>query len=69
MRSGLTSREREVALLAVEELTCREIAARLFISENTVKTHLEHIYAKLGVRNSLEMEHKLPPPPARQRRS
>jgi DNA-binding CsgD family transcriptional regulator len=59
---GLTPREIEVARLAVEGLTCREIAKRLFVSENTVKTHLEHVYDKLCVRNRLEMEHRLPPP-------
>jgi DNA-binding CsgD family transcriptional regulator len=57
----LTARELEIARLASEGLTRKEIAARLFISENSIKTHLGHVYAKLGVRNRLEMEHKLPP--------
>ena len=43
--------ERELAVLALiaEGLTNREAAARLFISEATVKTHLMHIYSKLDV--------------------
>ncbi len=59
---GLTPRELEIARLATAGLTRREIASRLYITENSVKTHLEHVYGKLGVRNRLEMEHKLPPP-------
>ena len=62
LKSELTSRELEVARLASEGLNCREVAARLFVGENTVKAHLEHIYDKLGARNRLDMEHKLPPP-------
>jgi ATP/maltotriose-dependent transcriptional regulator MalT len=50
----LTPREREVLRLAVEGLSNREIAGRLFISEVTVKVHLRHIYEKLGVRNRME---------------
>ena len=50
-----------MARLAVEGLTRKEIAGQLFITENSVKTHLEHIYGKLGVRNRLQMEHKLTP--------
>jgi len=61
-RAKLTPRELEVARLAAGGLSCREIAARLFLSVNTVKTHLEHVYDKLGARNRLDMEHKLPPP-------
>jgi len=66
-RSGveLTSREMDVARLAADGLTCREVAARLRISMNTVKTHLEHIYDKLGAKNRIELEHKLPPPRSR----
>ena len=56
---GLTTRELEIARLASSGLTRREIASRLYITENSVKTHLEHIYVKVGARNRLEMEHKL----------
>jgi DNA-binding NarL/FixJ family response regulator len=45
----LSSRELEVLELVAAGNTNREAAARLFISEATVKTHLLHIYEKLGV--------------------
>jgi DNA-binding NarL/FixJ family response regulator len=45
----LSARELEVLELVARGTTNREAAARLFISEATVKTHLLHIYAKLGV--------------------
>ena len=45
----LSHRELEVLGLVAAGTTNREMAARLFISEATVKTHLLHIYAKLGV--------------------
>jgi DNA-binding NarL/FixJ family response regulator len=45
----LSQRELEVLELVAAGNTNREAAARLFISEATVKTHLLHIYAKLGV--------------------
>jgi DNA-binding CsgD family transcriptional regulator len=47
--SPLTRRELEVLMLAAEGLSVREIAQGLAIAGATVKTHLEHIYAKLGV--------------------
>ncbi|MBM0276312.1 response regulator transcription factor [Micromonospora sp. STR1s_6] len=43
----LSAREREVLALIAQGRTNREAAAALFISEATVKTHLQHIYAKL----------------------
>jgi len=46
---ALSQRELEVLELVAAGTTNREAAARLFISEATVKTHLLHIYAKLGV--------------------
>jgi ATP/maltotriose-dependent transcriptional regulator MalT len=45
----LSQREIEVLELVASGTTNREAAARLFITEATVKTHLLNIYAKLGV--------------------
>ena len=45
----LSQRELEVLGLVAAGSTNKDAAARLFISEATVKTHLLHIYAKLGV--------------------
>ncbi|WP_394430256.1 response regulator [Streptomyces sp. SGAir0957] len=47
----LSAREREVLLLVSKGTSNKEIARHLFISEATVKTHLTHIYAKLGVKD------------------
>jgi DNA-binding NarL/FixJ family response regulator len=46
---ALSQRELEILELVASGTTNREAAARLYISEATVKTHLLHIYAKLGV--------------------
>jgi DNA-binding NarL/FixJ family response regulator len=48
-KEPLSQRELEVLGMVARGATNREAAARLFISEATVKTHLLHIYAKLGV--------------------
>ncbi|MFE9651305.1 response regulator [Streptomyces sp. NPDC006365] len=47
----LSAREREVLALVAKGTSNREIARVLFISEATVKTHLTHLYAKLGVKD------------------
>lgn len=47
----LSNRETEILALLATGTTNREMAQRLFISESTVKTHLVHIYSKLGVDN------------------
>jgi DNA-binding CsgD family transcriptional regulator len=48
---SLTERELDVLALVAQGLTNRQISRRLFISPATVRTHLEHIYDKLGVRS------------------
>jgi DNA-binding CsgD family transcriptional regulator len=52
---SLTPTERQVVELATDGLTNPEIGQRMFISRGTVKIHLSHIYAKLGVRNRSEL--------------
>jgi ATP/maltotriose-dependent transcriptional regulator MalT len=46
---GLTDREGEILLLIADGLSNREITARLFIGNATVKTHINRIFAKIGV--------------------
>jgi len=49
--SGLTSREVEVLSLVAEGKSNREIARQLVVSEATVKTHINHLLGKIGVRD------------------
>jgi len=48
---NLTNKEVRILKLVASGSTNKEIATRLFISEKTVKNHLNHIYRKLGVKN------------------
>ena len=48
---GLTDREAEVLRLIASGMSNSEIAAQLFVSEATVKTHVNHIFAKTGSRD------------------
>jgi len=50
-QDGLTPRERDVLQLVAGGATNREIAAELFISENTVNFHMKHILSKLHLKN------------------
>jgi len=49
-RLGITARELEILGLMATGLSNREIAGRLFISENTVKTHSSRLFDKLGAK-------------------
>lgn len=51
---GLSRREHEVMELAADGLTNRQIAQRLFLSEKTVKNHINRIFSKLDVANRAE---------------
>ncbi|MCJ1708102.1 helix-turn-helix transcriptional regulator [Microbacterium sp. VKM Ac-2923] len=53
----LTAREREIALMADEGLTNREIAARLFLSVRTVESHIYQARAKVGAASRVELGH------------
>ncbi len=56
---GLTGRQREVASLVIRGLSNREIAARLFICEQTVKDHLHDIFEQVHVHSRNELTAKL----------
>ena len=58
---ALSSREREVALLAASGLTSRQVADRLFLSTRTVENHLQRVYMKLGVTSRDELAAALQP--------
>jgi DNA-binding CsgD family transcriptional regulator len=54
-RDTLSRRERDVAVLAAQGLSAKDIAARLSIGRRTVDYHLANIYAKLGVASKLDL--------------
>jgi DNA-binding CsgD family transcriptional regulator len=51
----LTPTEERVAALVAEGHANREVASALYVSENTIESHLTHIYAKLGVHSRTEL--------------
>lgn len=55
--SDLSEREKEVARLLIVGKTNKEICESLFISVNTVKTHIRRIYSKLNVSNRIQLIH------------
>jgi DNA-binding CsgD family transcriptional regulator len=62
-RDELTPTERQVADLAAEGKTNREVAAALFMSTNTVNANLKRVYRKLGLRSRTELAARLPREP------
>jgi len=63
---NLSKREREIVSLVAQGLKNREIADKMFISEQTVKNHLHNIFDKVGVSDRLELalfavQHKIRP--------
>ena len=56
---GLTAMETEVALLLAESRTLRQIAATTGRGYNTVRTHLQHIFVKLGVSRQFEVAQRV----------
>lgn len=54
-RSPLSAREREIVSLVAQGYKNKEMAEKMFISEQTVKNHLHNIFDKLGVSDRLEL--------------
>jgi DNA-binding CsgD family transcriptional regulator len=56
---GLSSREREIVDLIVRGLPSKQIAASLYVTEDTVQKHLSNIFEKVGVRSRLALVKRL----------
>ena len=59
LAGGLTPAERRVADLIAQGRSNREVARAMFVTENTVQTHVRHIFQKLGVRSRTELAARL----------
>ena len=58
LRYGLTGTEAHIAALAARGLTAMTIAKKLTVSQNTVRTHIRHVYLKLDVHSKVELTQK-----------
>ncbi len=58
-RMGFSARETEIIQLLVKGRTNKEIGEELFISVNTVKTHIKNIYSKLKISNRIQLIQKI----------
>ena len=59
-RAALTRRQLDVARLVAEDLSNKQIAARLFLSERTVETHITNILNKLGLNSRVQISRRVP---------
>ena len=57
---GLTHTEQRIAALVAQGRTNKEVAAAMFVAENTVQTHVRHIFQKLQVRSRTELAAQWP---------
>jgi ATP/maltotriose-dependent transcriptional regulator MalT len=55
---GLTAREHEILALIAQGLSNREIGEKLFVSENTVKTHSSRLFEKMQVNRRMQAVEK-----------
>ena len=51
----LTNREREVVDCLVDGLSNKDTAEKLYVSKTTIKTHIQNIYKKFGVKSRVEL--------------
>ncbi|MES2378415.1 MAG: helix-turn-helix transcriptional regulator [Bacteroidota bacterium] len=58
-RYGVSAREIQVLRLVLQGKTYAQVSDLLYISKKTVDSHVQNIYAKVGVRNKLELIQKL----------
>jgi DNA-binding CsgD family transcriptional regulator len=54
-KAPLTRRELEIANLIAQEMSSRDIAAKLFLSERTVETHITNMFNKLGLNSRVQL--------------
>jgi DNA-binding CsgD family transcriptional regulator len=59
----LTAQETQVATLARDGLSNREIGALFFISPRTVQCHLQHVFTKVGINSRVQLDRALPSNP------
>ena len=61
-RYGLSEREHDVLILLARGLNAQQVADRMVVSRNTVKSHMAHIYSKLSIHTRAELDALLKPP-------